>query len=206
MLSVSSLVSLCWSLWRSRTGFRKTDSLLYRVMRGAVQTGLFVTVFALGDMFSFHFNPETNLYAMFAFPIGRIYSNVRLLLPLEFNLTMTSGSLCIQTLLDTLLSRHDMKATISSGHHDVEVRFLSPRPTLQLTFDLFVTPPLFVLTLKNELQNSIRLGHVDVNISREVRVQRDFASHTMDGSDRDAKGMPMSGDETSSADRKAVAF
>lgn len=69
-------VSLCWALWRSRTGFRKTDSLIYRLIRSAIQTGLFVSIFALGDMFAFHFASSTNIYATFAFPIGRIYSNV----------------------------------------------------------------------------------------------------------------------------------
>ncbi|EIM84074.1 uncharacterized protein STEHIDRAFT_170466 [Stereum hirsutum FP-91666 SS1] len=152
-------VSLCWSLWRSRTGFRKTDSLIFRVMRGAIQTGLFVTIFALGDMFSFHFNPTTNLYAMFAFPIGRIYTN---------------------TLLDTLLSRREMKSRMGS-QQDVEHQSLQ--------------------------QTSIRLNHVDVNVSREVRVQRDFASHhTMDGSDRDVKGLQTTSDEGNGADQKAMAF
>ncbi|EIM84085.1 uncharacterized protein STEHIDRAFT_113280 [Stereum hirsutum FP-91666 SS1] len=154
---ITITVSLCWTLWHSRTGFRKTDSLIYRVMRGAIQTGLFVSIFALGDMFSFHFNPSTNLYAMFAYPIGRIYTN---------------------TLLDTLLSRREMRSrntTTTTNGHDIE----------------------------NDLQTSIRLGNVDVNVSHEVRVQRDFAAvsnRTLDGSDRDLK------DGRSSPDQKAVSF
>lgn len=58
-------------------------------------------------------------------------------------------------------------------------------------------------TKKNDLQTSIRLGNVDVNVSHEVRVQRDFAaaSQTIDGSDRDLKE-----DGRSSPDQKAVAF
>lgn len=35
-------------------------------------------MFALADMFSFLFHRDTNLYAMFAFPLGRIYTNVNL--------------------------------------------------------------------------------------------------------------------------------
>ena len=75
-------VSLSWVLSRSRTGFRRTDTVINRIIRGAVQTGLFVSLFALGDLFSFLLHRDTNLYAMFAYPMGRIYTNVSFLLPL----------------------------------------------------------------------------------------------------------------------------
>ena len=61
-------------------------------MRMAIQSGTFATIFALGDMVTFrkafHLGslftsniilvliPEMNLYGMFTFPIGRIYTNV----------------------------------------------------------------------------------------------------------------------------------
>jgi len=79
-------------LWRSRTGFRKTDSVLYRLMRGAIQTGLFAGIFSLGDLATFLQYPDTNLYGMFAIPIGRIYTN---------------------TLLDTLLARDELRDKLS---------------------------------------------------------------------------------------------
>jgi hypothetical protein len=62
---------------RSKTGFRRTDTIINRLIRGAIQTGLFASMFALGDLFSFVFAPRTTFYAMFAYPIGRIYTNVR---------------------------------------------------------------------------------------------------------------------------------
>ncbi|KAF8914036.1 hypothetical protein CPB84DRAFT_46769 [Gymnopilus junonius] len=90
-------VVLSWVLSRSRTGFRRTDTIINRIIRGAVQTGLFVSLFAMGDMFSFLLHRDTNLYAMFAYPMGRIYTN---------------------TLLDTLNARTAFKA---QGHtHEVE--------------------------------------------------------------------------------------
>ncbi|KAF9223108.1 hypothetical protein BS17DRAFT_835469 [Gyrodon lividus] len=76
-------------LARSRTGFRKTDTVLNRLIRGAIQTGLFAVIFSLGDLIAFVTVPTTNLYGMFAIPIGRIYTN---------------------TLLDTLLTREELKA------------------------------------------------------------------------------------------------
>ncbi|RDB28699.1 hypothetical protein Hypma_015900 [Hypsizygus marmoreus] len=79
---------LSFVLSRSRTGFRKTDTIINRLIRGAIQTGLFASVFALADLFSFVLHGDTNLYAMFAYPIGRIYTN---------------------TLLDTLNARIELK-------------------------------------------------------------------------------------------------
>ena len=70
------LVVLSFVLSRSRTGFRKTDTIVNRLIRGAIQTGLFASIFALADLFSFLLHRDTLLYAMFAYPIGRIYSNV----------------------------------------------------------------------------------------------------------------------------------
>jgi len=77
-------VSLSSILLRSRTGMKNTDAVIYRLVRGAVQIGLFAVIFSLGDLVCFLKVPETNLYGMFAIPLGRIYTN---------------------TLMDTLTSR-----------------------------------------------------------------------------------------------------
>ncbi|KAF9233482.1 hypothetical protein BU15DRAFT_90336 [Melanogaster broomeanus] len=84
-------------LTRSRTGFRKTDTIINRLIRGAIQTGLFASIFAVSDLITFITLPTTNLYGMFAIPIGRIYTN---------------------TLLDTLLSREELKVHID-GPYDM---------------------------------------------------------------------------------------
>ncbi|KAJ6480116.1 hypothetical protein DFH09DRAFT_1266308 [Mycena vulgaris] len=88
--SADLLITLCltFTLARSKTGFRTTDSIINRLIRGTIQTGLFASIFALADLFSFLLHRNTNLYAMFAYPIGRIYTN---------------------TLLNTLNSRANMK-------------------------------------------------------------------------------------------------
>ncbi|KAF9526426.1 hypothetical protein CPB83DRAFT_837351 [Crepidotus variabilis] len=75
---LSITLVLTYMLARSKTGFRKTDSIINRMIRGAVQTGLFASIFALGDLFSFVLHQDTLLYAMFAYPIGRIYTNTLL--------------------------------------------------------------------------------------------------------------------------------
>ncbi|KAJ7640722.1 hypothetical protein DFH06DRAFT_1301762 [Mycena polygramma] len=70
--------SLIVPLTRSRTGFRKTDAVINQLIQGAFQTGTFASLFALADLFAFIFWRNTNLYAMFVFPIGRIYTNTLL--------------------------------------------------------------------------------------------------------------------------------
>lgn len=68
-------------LWRSKTGFRKTDHVIHRLMRGSIQTGLFAGIFSMGDLITFTRWPDTNMYGMFAIPIGRIYTNVSYVRP-----------------------------------------------------------------------------------------------------------------------------
>ncbi|TFK41819.1 hypothetical protein BDQ12DRAFT_624513 [Crucibulum laeve] len=99
--SADLLITICLTfiLSRSRTGFRRTDTIINRLIRGAVQTGLFASIFALADLFSFLLHRNTNLYAMFAFPIGRIYTN---------------------TLLDTLNARIELKSMNSTIDVDSE--------------------------------------------------------------------------------------
>jgi len=68
-------ISLITVLLRSRTGFRRTDTVVNRLIRGAIQTGFFVSLFAMADLFGFLFDQSSNLYSVFAMPIGRIYTN-----------------------------------------------------------------------------------------------------------------------------------
>ena len=60
-----------------------------RLIRGAIQTGLFAGIFFLGDLITFIFVPNTELYAMFVFPIGRIYTNVRVIAVINVCCTMS---------------------------------------------------------------------------------------------------------------------
>lgn len=120
-------VSLTIILARSRTGFRKTDTVLNKLIRGAVQTGLFAGIFSIGDLICFLKVPETNLYGMFAIPIGRIYTNVRFFILCYNSACCSFYCLWIQTLLDTLLTRDELREQLSSvkeidssvSHHSI---------------------------------------------------------------------------------------
>ncbi|KAJ8517919.1 hypothetical protein ONZ45_g4950 [Pleurotus djamor] len=87
-------ITLVFVLWRAKTNFRATDTVINRLIRGAIQTGLFASIFSLGDMLAFALAPETNFYGMFAIPLGRIYTN---------------------TLMDTLLMREGLRGILSKS-------------------------------------------------------------------------------------------
>ncbi|KAI9463139.1 hypothetical protein HD554DRAFT_1415802 [Boletus coccyginus] len=89
-------ITLVIVLYRSRTGSRKTDTILNRFIRGAIQTGFLASTFAVADLTTFILLPRMNLYGMFAIPLGRIYTN---------------------TLLDTLLSRELLKTDTNGGEN-----------------------------------------------------------------------------------------
>ncbi|KAI9463144.1 hypothetical protein HD554DRAFT_1417403 [Boletus coccyginus] len=93
---------------RSRTGIRKTDAILSRLIRGAIQTGFFIGIFSLGDLIAFVLVPNTFLYAMFAIPIGRIYTN---------------------TLMDSLLARELFKEKMLDTRESRSIAWNLPQVT-----------------------------------------------------------------------------
>ena len=80
-------------------------------MHAAIQTGVFCTAFALATLIAFRkgslplvlldeissigASPETNIFAIFSFPMGRVYTNV------SFLITPQNSTLTDQTLMDT---------------------------------------------------------------------------------------------------------
>lgn len=81
-------------LARSRTGFHNSDTIVNRLIRGSVQTGMWIlvpgflfplmkqrlgllaSVFSIIVLVCFLESPSTQFFVMFGIPIGRIYSNV----------------------------------------------------------------------------------------------------------------------------------
>jgi len=75
VLDTSIAGVMAYALWSSKTGYRKTDSVIHSLIRCAIQTGIFSTIFAAGDLICFATSPNTQFYGMFAIPLGRIYTN-----------------------------------------------------------------------------------------------------------------------------------
>ncbi|KAH8829001.1 hypothetical protein DL96DRAFT_1023379 [Flagelloscypha sp. PMI_526] len=67
-------VILSRALWRSKTGLARTNTVIHRCIRAAVQSGLFSSVCALASLLCFVFWTDTYVYVTPGWPLGRIYS------------------------------------------------------------------------------------------------------------------------------------
>ena len=126
----SYLAVLLYTLSNSRTGFSGSDTVIKRLMRAAVQTGMSYAfqlirrraehqkyrtgalpgVFAVVTLILFFTKSQTQLYSLTGIPISRLYSTVRqILLPLTEMLTFSA-----QTLMDTILCRGELRDMIQS--------------------------------------------------------------------------------------------
>ncbi|KAH6912263.1 hypothetical protein BKA70DRAFT_829840 [Coprinopsis sp. MPI-PUGE-AT-0042] len=82
---------LLWTLWDSKTHFKRTGKIIQRLLRTAVQTGVLMSVFAGITMILFLTFPNSEFVFITGVPIGCVY--------------------CL-TLMDTLLCRKDLRAMI----------------------------------------------------------------------------------------------
>ncbi|KAF9463008.1 hypothetical protein BDZ94DRAFT_645408 [Collybia nuda] len=85
---------LSYVLSRSRTGFHRSDTIINRIIRAAIQTGLLCGIFSILSLIFFLTMPGTHFFGMLGIPIGRVYSN---------------------TLMDTLMSRHGLRGLVGSN-------------------------------------------------------------------------------------------
>jgi len=66
---------LCTMLQRSRTGFRRTDTMINKLMLFTINTGLLTSLCAVASLISIVAAPSTFIYIAFYFTLGRLYSN-----------------------------------------------------------------------------------------------------------------------------------
>ncbi|KAG7096183.1 hypothetical protein E1B28_003633 [Marasmius oreades] len=75
---VAITISLCWSLAQRKTGFKRTDDMINRVLRLTVQTGLITAVFALLDVICFLALPRSTINFIWDFALSKLYTNALL--------------------------------------------------------------------------------------------------------------------------------
>ncbi|KAL4259964.1 DUF6534 domain-containing protein [Pleurotus pulmonarius] len=68
--------TLVYSLYKRKTGFKDTDSVIERVIRFTIQTGMITAVFAILDVVFFLVFPHTTLNFIWDLALGKLYSNV----------------------------------------------------------------------------------------------------------------------------------
>ncbi|TFK35171.1 hypothetical protein BDQ12DRAFT_612199 [Crucibulum laeve] len=71
---VSITVLLSWYLSKSRTGIKRSDNVIARVIQTSIETAAFGAFFCIMDLITFTSLLQTNLHVIFAFPMGRIYT------------------------------------------------------------------------------------------------------------------------------------
>ncbi|KAJ6537894.1 hypothetical protein B0H19DRAFT_1270286 [Mycena capillaripes] len=109
-MDVAIAVILTMAFSQSKTSFPKTDRVLDRLIRTAIQSGAFTALFALGTLLMFRLFPETQMITLFALPIGRIYTH---------------------TIMDHLITREQLRRMLSNGK-SVSNFPVTPTETLML--------------------------------------------------------------------------
>lgn len=67
--------ALCWFLWQARTGYKKSDNVINKVILFVVNTGVLTSMCAIAALIALVISPHTLTYASFYFCIGRFYTN-----------------------------------------------------------------------------------------------------------------------------------
>ncbi|KAF9482871.1 hypothetical protein BDN70DRAFT_911461 [Pholiota conissans] len=75
---LSLTVFLCYYLKKNRTGQKRSDNVISRVISASVETAAVGAFFCIMDLIMFTALPDTNFHVIFAFPMGRIYTNILL--------------------------------------------------------------------------------------------------------------------------------
>ncbi|KDR71861.1 hypothetical protein GALMADRAFT_782971 [Galerina marginata CBS 339.88] len=75
----SITVLLWWYLSKSRTGQKRSDNVITRLIRSSIETAAFGAFFCIMDLVTFTSLLDTNFHVIFAFPMGRIYTNTLLM-------------------------------------------------------------------------------------------------------------------------------
>ncbi|KAJ7620166.1 hypothetical protein FB45DRAFT_147977 [Roridomyces roridus] len=96
------------SFGQSKSKLRRTNKGLNMLMRAAIQSGTFTSLFAIGSLVAFRYAPGTYMSLIFSVPIGRIYTH---------------------TILDHLISREHLRHILTT---DGSTR-TRPRPAVATT-------------------------------------------------------------------------
>ncbi|KAJ7620164.1 hypothetical protein FB45DRAFT_929580 [Roridomyces roridus] len=96
------------SFAQSKSRLRRTNKGLNMLMRAAIQSGIFTSLFAIGSLLAYRYAPGTYMNLIFSVPIGRIYTH---------------------TILDHLISREHLRHILTT---DGSTR-TRPRPAVATT-------------------------------------------------------------------------
>ncbi|KAH9475728.1 hypothetical protein JR316_0011287 [Psilocybe cubensis] len=75
VVDVAIAASLCIMLHNARTGFRRSDTIITKLIIFVVNTGVLTTCCAVASLICLIASPKSLIYATFYFCIGRLYTN-----------------------------------------------------------------------------------------------------------------------------------
>jgi len=101
-------LSLLYYLRKSKTGFKRTDNVIERLIRTAIETASFGALFCIIDVIVFTKHINTNLHFFFALPQGRIYTNTLMM-------TLNSRASLREDLNSTKVHSFNVTGSGSSG-------------------------------------------------------------------------------------------
>ncbi|ETW81805.1 hypothetical protein HETIRDRAFT_173483 [Heterobasidion irregulare TC 32-1] len=67
--------SMCWYLWKSRTGFKGTDSIIATLMAYSINTGLLTSIIATAAVITFAVLPSSFVWLSCFWVLGKCYVN-----------------------------------------------------------------------------------------------------------------------------------
>jgi hypothetical protein len=106
---------LCFLLQQSRTGFRRSDTLITKLIIFTVNTGLLTSLDAIASLISYAASPNTFIYICFFFALGRLYSN-SLLATLNVRRSLSNNSsAAVESTSISLQGVHPRSATQSAN-------------------------------------------------------------------------------------------
>ncbi|KAL0960625.1 hypothetical protein HGRIS_005656 [Hohenbuehelia grisea] len=137
-------MSLCFYLTRSRTGFKRTDSLITTLIAYSLTTGLITSVIASVAVITFAIMPTNFIWLSFFWILGKCYVNSFLAaLNSRDSLRERAGPQD-----GTFLQLSPFQATVASQHHE----------GMAMTTALKPNPP---LTVKVETSTVSKMDYVD---------------------------------------------
>lgn len=112
--------SLCLMLHRARTGFKKSDTMINRLMLFVVNTGVLTSCIAIAALVALIASPLTLIYACFYFCIGRLYTN-------SFLATLNGRDLVKRKNNDTSHMLNSIPPTLLNTHSSTNSKKLFPQ-------------------------------------------------------------------------------
>jgi len=113
---IAVVTLICWYLNRGKTGFKKTDLLIDKLLFLTVNTGLLPTIAESCHLITFAILPINNLHIFFNYVVGKLYGN-------SFLATLNSR----QTILESASENQDVHVSYL-GKESIHMRL--PMPAL----------------------------------------------------------------------------